>query len=570
MVYLIKLLITRGEKMKKIILGLLLLVICFCFIGCNKNYADGANIVRLSEQDANDTLASWMTRIDVKYNEAPIDLDTQTNFVEELPEINAAFGLTVIGKNQVNIEIWASTEKSGEGNDGWINRVAENFNRSNMKLADGKTVSVSIRAIDAGAQVDYITKGNIKPDAISPANYLWGDMIASKGVFIELVEPRLAGNTAGILMKKSVYDDFIGKHSKITLDGLLDAAIAREIVLGFTNPYTSDTALNMLTQILMVLDPENPLSNKAETKFLEFQRYAPPPAYTTAQMRESAKQGSIDVMTMECQAYSNEPSLREYVFTPFGVRHDNPVFVFDNISDKNREVLNMFIAFAKSNDSQKLAAQMGFNQHDDYKGTTSLSGTDLYNAQALWKKNKSGGRPTVAVFVTDISGSMAGVRLNNLKDSLLNSMQYIGEDNEIGLVSFNDNISVELPIDKFNGVHRAKFQGAVKGLMSGGNTHMYSGVITALNMIKQHKELGIASNYMIFVLTDGETNGGVSEKICAQLIVSYGIPVHTIGYGGDINVDALKRLSSYAEGFSINVSTDNVVYNMKNMFNSQM
>lgn len=525
---------------------------------------------RLSEKDANATLASWLTKINVGYNDPPIDLDTSTRFVEEMPNIDSAFPFSVDGSGQVDLEIWVSTERSGSGNDGWVNRVTENFNKSNLKLADGRGVSVSIRSIDAGAQLDYLTLTDIRPDAWSPANGLWNEMALSRGIQSELALERSVGNTAGILMKKSAYDSYMTKHQSLELSELIDAAIAEELVLGFTNPYTSDTALNMLTQILKAIDPDNPLGAEAAQKFLEFQKFAPPPAYTTAQMRESAKKGFIDVMVMECQAYSNEPTLADYVFTPFGVRHDNPVYTFADVLPERREALALWCQYIANSESQRIGDQYGFNKFDDYVGDTAMNGNELYSAQSLWKENKSGGKPTVAVFVTDVSGSMAGVRINNLKDSLLNSMQYIGEENYIGLVSFSDNVTVELPIDKLQGTHRAKFQGAVKGLQTGGNTHMYSALLVAIDMLREHKSQHGDANYMVFVLTDGETNGGVEENICAQLVVSYGMPIHTIGYGNDISPETLTRLASYAEGFCIAVSVDDVIYHMKNMFNSQM
>ena len=555
--------------MKKIIAGSLLLIMAFCIVGCSRNYSDGPVVKKLSLKDADETVVSWMTRLRVNYGDPPIDLDTSERYIEELPDIESVYKLVVEGRNQVDVEIWASTEKSGEGNDGWLNQVAEGFNRQNNILNGGQTVSVSIRRIDSGAAVDYIVQGNRIPAAYTPSNYLWGDMIGSRGIYVNLLTERLVGNTAGILMKKSVYDEYIAKHGELNLENLIEAAIADEIMLGYTNPYTSSTALNMLVQMLLAINPNDPLSLDVAAKFSEFQRHIPPPAYTTAQMRESAKKGFVDVMTMEAQAYSNEPTLSDYVFTPFGVRHDSPVYTFNSASPAQIEALEMFVEYAKNLDNQKLATRMGFNKHEDYKSGRTLEGNDLYNAQALWKANKSGGRTTVAVFVADISGSMAGTRINNLKDSLLNSMQYINENSEIGLVSYSSDITIELPIDRFQGSHRARFQGAVKSLSVGGNTHMYSAVLAALDMIRQHRESNINANYMIFVLTDGETNGGLNEDVVAQLIVSYGIPVHTIGMG-EANPEALKRLSNYTEGFSINVSTENIIYNMKNMFNSQM
>jgi len=291
-------------------------------------------------------------------------------------------------------------------------------------------------------------------------------------------------------------------------------------------------------------------------------------------MRESAKRGFISVMVMERQAYINEPTLSaDFEFTPFGVRHDMPVYKFEDTPAQVSEVIDLWCNFISNDESQKLGTDMGFNGFDDYKyDGVKLSGTELFNAQALWKANKSGGRPTVAVFVADTSGSMDGSRITALRESMLNSMQYIGEDAEIGLVSYSDQVTVELPIGRFEGAHRGKFQAAVKSLRAAGQTHTYSATLVGIDMIREHqKNSSVEHHYMLFVLSDGLNNGGVSEDIAAQLVASYGIPVHTIGYELCADgLDELRRLASYTEGFAISVNEDNVIYNMRNMFNSQM
>ena len=278
-------------------------------------------------------------------------------------------------------------------------------------------------------------------------------------------------------------------------------------------------------------------------------------------------------MTMEAQAIANEPTLSNYIFYPIGVRHDNPIYSFNNIAGDNNKVeaLNKFIEFATNDANQNLATKMGFNQYNEYSGSEDIwSGDELYRAQALWKKNKSGGKTNVAVFVSDCSGSMKGTKMESLKLSLLNGMQYISTDSEIGLVSFSDDVIIELPIGKLEGIHRSKFQSAVKNMSIRGNTHIYSGTLVAIKMIQDYKQKNPNANFMIFVLSDGENTGGVSEQIVAQLIKSYGITVHCIGYGSDADMDSMKRLASYTEGFSEQINEDNVIYNMKNIFNSQM
>jgi Ca-activated chloride channel family protein len=150
-------------------------------------------------------------------------------------------------------------------------------------------------------------------------------------------------------------------------------------------------------------------------------------------------------------------------------------------------------------------------------------------------------------------------------------MQYISEDAEIGLVSYSDKVTIELPIGRFEGQHRGRFQSAVKSLQTRGGTYTNSGIVIAIDMIRRHQaETDMDANYMIFVLSDGESTGGVSNNITAQLIVHYAVPVHTIAYGVDASPAEMQQLAGYTEGFSVAVDEENVIYNLRNMFNSQM
>ena len=63
------------------------------------------------------------------------------------------------------VEIFASTEKSGEGTDGWINDVADAFNEAGVQLSNGTTAGVDIRQIASGTGYQFIASGKYVPDA---------------------------------------------------------------------------------------------------------------------------------------------------------------------------------------------------------------------------------------------------------------------------------------------------------------------------------------------------------------------------------------------------------------------
>jgi Ca-activated chloride channel family protein len=555
--------------MKKSLISIIALTLCAGLILSGCGGSSGGDKSKLNAQEATETLDALLSKINVSQSELYMDLgETESvSASDELPDIGI-YPLSVTADTPLSIEIFSSTEKAGAGKDGWINTVAERFNAEGYEVG-GQRVSVSIRPIASGLALDYITTGKYRPEVFSPANELWASMIEDSGVALAQTADRLAGNTAGILMKKSTYDKYTEKFGEVTLDKVIGAVLSGDLVLGYTNPYASSTGLNILTAILKSFDAANPLSEAAVSKLVEFQASVPPVAFTTAQMRESAKKGVIDTMVMEYQAYINEPTLKDYVFTPMGVRHDSPVYTIGDIGADKQEVLRLFSEYCLNKESQAEAKKDGFNAHDDYKGVSpEMTGTELLEAQHIWKDNKDAGRPVVAVFVADTSGSMEGTPITELMKSLVNASSYIGDNNYVGLVSYSDDVYIDLPIDAFTGKQRAYFNGAVKNLSAAGGTATYDAVLVAANMLLEKKKELPDAKLMMFVLSDGQQNEGFDLKKIIPVIGGLNIPVHTIGYNADL--EELSELSAINEGLNINADDTNVVYNLKNVFNANL
>ncbi|MDE6775303.1 MAG: VWA domain-containing protein, partial [Ruminococcus sp.] len=292
-------------------------------------------------------------------------------------------------------------------------------------------------------------------------------------------------------------------------------------------------------------------------------------AYTTLQMREAAESGSLDAFILESQLVFNDASLKRYGFIPFGVEHNNPMYSLGRISPDEQEVLEQFISYCKNDESQKLAEKYGFNQQNDYKSDISgISGNALISAQKLWKDEKNAGKPVVAVFVADMSGSMDGEPIRQLKRSLINGSQYISDENYIGLVTYNNNVQINLPIDKFTLNHRAYFTGAVEDMSAIGGTATFDAVAVAADMLVDAHEKYPDAKLMMFVLSDGETNTGCDLEDISGIIRALEIPIYTIGYNADL--DELSRISAINEAASINADSDDVVYALKNLFNAQV
>ena len=547
-----------------------ILVFCclFLFSGCNGIYDEGAPA--LSENEAKAELSTLLKKVEKREVTNPI-LDIYSDDLSEqaaLADIDT-FPITEAGTGEIDIEIAAATEMSADAPDDWLNVVAKRFNREGYHVGS-KSVSVSIRKITSGEVVTYIKAGKYQPNVYVPSNYAWGEMLEASGIGIEKIEDRIAGNTAGLLIKKDVYEGFTSKYGQATVDSVLKAANAGDLNFAYTNPYTSSTGLNILCAMLKAFDPSDPLSDKAADALLEYQKNSPPVAYTTAVLRNSAKKGLVNAMVMEEQAYVNTPELRSYEYIPAGIRHDHPVYVFDWDTEEEKEAAQLFVTYCRSDDSQEAATEKGFNRHDDYVSQDpGMTGNDYISAQKIWKQNKNGGRPVAAVFVADVSGSMDGEPLNSLKNSLISASSYIGSEHYIGLVSYSSDVTVHLPIAEFDDKQRAFFSGEVKALTANGGTATYDAVLVALDMLEKIREEVPNAKPMLFVLTDGEQNQGYGLNRIRGIVGGLSVPVYTIAYNYNDNGE-LETLSGINEAATIRAGSDDIVNQLRNLFNVQL
>lgn len=551
-----------------IVMAIIILGVIYGGITLTKNW--GKSKETISKENATGKLKKICKDIninEVEPRKAPIDLGIK-DVKDTIPNIDK-YPAKVENTTDSYIEIFSTGEKAGNGKDGWLIDVANNFNESKFEI-NGKIISVKVREIASGLGMDYIISEKYLPDAYSPSNELWGEMIKANGKTIELCDDRMVGNVAGILISKEKYDELIKKYGAINLKNITQAVANGEINMGYTNPFASATGLNFLVSTLATFDSSNPLSEKAIDGFNEFQNNIPLIAYTTLQLRNSAESGILDGFIMEYQTYINSPELKtDYIFTPFGYRHDSPLYSVGNLSNEKKEILNKFIEFYKQDKYQELAVKDGFNALEDYKcEIENLDGNTILQAQKLWKENKNGDKPIVAVFVADVSGSMEGEPLNELKKSLLNGSRYIGEENSIGLVTYSNDININLPIEKFDLNQRSLFTGAVQDMDASGGTATFDAIAVAVQMLLDEKEKNPDAKLMLFVLSDGETNIGHSLDDLREILESVKIPVHTIGYNA--NIEALENISRVNEATSINADSDDVIYKLGSLFNAEM
>lgn len=553
-----------------VLAAIAVVVFIIVYAGINLTSNLGKSQTEVSSEDAAKKLNKVYGNISIATADpikGQIDLDPVA-VGDSLPDISK-YPISVENTTDSFVEIFSSPEKAGSGIDGWLNEVAEEFNKSSI-MVNGTPVSVKIRNIASGTAKDYITSGKYIPDAFTPSNELWGEMVKESGGNIELVSKRLVGNVTGVVTKKAKYDELVKKYGSLNVKTLTDAIAANELAMGYTDPFASSTGLNFLVTALRTFDSSDMLGEKAVQGFEKFQANVPFIASTTIQMRDAAKSGMLDAFVLEYQTFVNAADLKSgYVFTPFGVRHDSPLYAVGNVPQEKLDIIKAFAEFVEQEKYQGLAEKKGFNSLNEYQSEMdAIESSILPSAQKLWKEKKDGNKPVAAVFVADVSGSMDGEPLNRLKESLLTGQKYLGRDNSIGFVSYSDSVSINLPIGKYDTNQQSMFVGAINSLQAGGGTATFDGIVVAMKMLQEEMALNPDVKPLIFVLSDGETNKGHSLDDIRGLIESFKIPVYTIGYNADIQ--ALQSISSINEAASINADTDDVVYKIGQLLNVQM
>jgi len=553
--------------MKRFVSALLAVILAAALVGCGTGTAED-NLTPQQAREKLDALVKSKVKTRTVTHQPDNSWVGASGSIDELPDINQKYPLSVTGRSGNNIEIFSSTEKSTKDASGWLDVEAKAFNKAHSDM------SVSVRPIASGSALGYLTTGKYVPGAYSPANELWAAMLQSKGVGVETISQKLTGNEAGILMKKDVHKKYTAKYgSPVTIDKVVKAVLAGDLVLAHTDPNVSSTGLNIMTQELRAFDPENPFSDKAQTQMQRFADKVPPVSPTTAEMVQVAGKGLAGAIITEYQAWKSDPSLKDWVFTPCGVLHNSPLYAFDTATAQQKDVLKAFAGFCTTDAAQREATSLGFNPTDGYQGVPNqYSGAELYKALEFWKQNKDAGKPVLSVFVIDRSGSMEGEPLNKLKDSLLNGANYINENYYVGLVSFSssNDITMDVPIAQFSPEQHSLFCGAVSDLQARGNTATNSALVAAMNLlVKKQSQLGLTdAKLRVFLLSDGQQNDGLDMSQVKGIISGLKIPIYTIGYNNDIAT--LKELSSMNEAYCVNAESSDVIMNIKQLFTAQL
>ncbi|XZF62484.1 MAG: VWA domain-containing protein [Gloeotrichia echinulata DVL01] len=467
--------------------------------------------------------------------------------------------------NIAYIEIFGSAEKSNgqKQDERWLVDVAEAFNAKKITTSSGQIIQVGIRNIPSGTATRLLASKSTRPAGFTPPNELALKLLAQQGIETSTITPRLASNFAGFAVNAASYQE-LAKNGNVTFEKLLDAILSGKLTVGYPNPYSSSTSLNLLYTLfwrsaghhqdgkpLTVSELQSPQVNSV---FDTFQKQVLITTVTTLDLKEIFIRDNqkLPAFLLEYQTYQTLkklPGFQDVAFVPFGVPHDSPLVGFNWNSAVQKEGLKRFSEFALSQEMQQRAKELGFNAGNTLKNNflpPIPNGEVLQAAQSYWKQRKDGGRTVNLMMVIDTSGSMEGDRLQSVKNSLRIAAQSINPGNYVGLITFSDRPTKILPLAPFDLQQHKRLLAAADSLKADGGTAMYDGTIVGLSELMERKKADPNGIFYLLLLTDGEVNAGLRLDNIKDVLKYSGVRFYPIAYG-EVNQNELQEIANLRE-----------------------
>ncbi len=161
------------------------------------------------------------------------------------------------------------------------------------------------------------------------------------------------------------------------------------------------------------------------------------------------------------------------------------------------------------------------------------------------------------IFTLDVSGSMAGTRISQAKNALLNIIEVLSPNDEFNIVIFNSNVDTMWdevrPATEDNKQSASEF---ITSLSAGGSTNIYGAFTESLNLFYPSQ----GEKLLIFI-SDGQATAGTStnSSVIREHVKetnTLNVQISTIAIGSGADQELLENIASDNSGVYVFVEND--------------
>jgi len=485
-----------------------------------------------------------------------------------------------VPRNAAVINVVANTSLTA-----WLTDAAAKFNQSATKTSAGKTAFVKLSFAEAGKTIADSAKPLDAPDLWIPDDAAWVDLLATKGNTNYKADcVSVAQSPLVIAMWRPLAESLGWPTRKL---GWLDISslasdeaawryysggqYGRTLRLAHAHPGLSGSGANTLLAVMQAAkQSEAPL--------------------TEDEIKSPIIQASLNAFESGVTLFGASPNQLAQAMRARGIQYLGATAMYENnvmeIASGDPEIVPIYpfegtfvathpacvngAAQAEQSEGAKLfrdyllkpEAQAGLQQYslrpasgpaklnaplDAAQPKIIFKSSSAQAIQALQSSWQTARKPMHLVLVMDISGSMAGSKINGLKAAAKQFVAQMNDNDYLTLMPFSSAPYTELTFGRVAD-SREEALSVIDGLHAEGGTALYDAIAAASQEVADANSKQRSN--LIVVLSDGlDTSSG--RRFSSQLIeqaTENNTSLYTIAYGGDADKKVLSSIATQSNG----------------------
>ena len=154
------------------------------------------------------------------------------------------------------------------------------------------------------------------------------------------------------------------------------------------------------------------------------------------------------------------------------------------------------------------------------------------------------------VIVLDRSGSMKGKKINDARQSILNLLSKLSDQDRIALITYSEGVQSDSGLLDLTRANQHYLTSYVSGIMAGGGTDLGSGLQRGINTLLARNRNG--NNGKLILISDGLANRGITNPFdlgnMAGVAIEKEFSISTVGVGLDFNEHLMTTIADKGSG----------------------